>query len=138
MKNASFIKIYRKQLFGWILTVAAICTALYYGIDKKIILFATLVISIFTQIFVGLGALVGMIPFVGPLIINVISIPVFWFLNAMGYVVSGVAIKKGYATELAKSRIVTLGLLIGIIIGYIIALRKKHHPLSVAKITKKH
>jgi len=114
------LKIYRKQIIGWILTVAAICAALYYGIDKKIILFATLVISIFTQIFVGLGALVGMIPFVGPLIINVISIPVFWLLNAMGYVVSGVAIKKGYATELAKSRVVTLGLLIGIIIGYII------------------
>ena len=94
-KKASFIKIYRKQIFGWILTVAVICAALYYGIDKKIILFATFFISIFTQIFVGLGALVGMIPFVGPLIINIISIPVFWFLNAMGYVVSGVAIKKG-------------------------------------------
>ena len=119
-KKPSFFKIYRKQIFGWILTMAAICAALYYGIDKKIILFATLVISIFTQIFVGLGALVGMIPFVGPLIINVISIPIFWLLNAMGYVVSGVAIKKGYATELAKSRVVTLGLLIGIIIGYII------------------
>ena len=61
-----------------------------------------------------------MIPLIGPLIIKAISIPVFWFLNAMGYVVSGVAIKKGYATELAKSRIVTLGLLIGIIIGYIL------------------
>jgi hypothetical protein len=93
---------------------------LYYGIDKKIILFLTFVISIFTQIFVGLGALIGMIPLIGPLIIKAISIPVFWFLNAMGYVVSGVAIKKGYATELAKSRIVTLGLLIGIIIGYIL------------------
>ena len=116
----SFLKIYRKQIFGWVLTLAAICVALYYGIDKKIILFVTFIISIFTQIFVGLGALVGMIPFIGPLIINVISIPVFWFLNAMGYVESGVAIKKGYATELAKSRIVTLGLLIGIIIGYII------------------
>jgi hypothetical protein len=38
----------------------------------------------------------------------------------MGYVISGVAIKKGYAVELAKSRIVTLGLLMGIIIGYIL------------------
>ena len=93
---------------------------MFYGIDKKIVLFATLTISIFTQIFAGLGVLVGMIPFVGPLIINVISIPVFWVLNAMGYVVSGVAIKKGYATELAKSRIVTLALLIGIIVGYIL------------------
>jgi len=119
-KKPSFFKVYRKQVLGWILTVAAICAALYYGIDKKIILFATFVISIFTQLFVGLGALVGMIPFIGPLIIKVISIPVFWLLNAMGYVVSGVAIKKGYATELAKSRIVTLSLLIGIIIGYIL------------------
>lgn len=119
-KKLSFLKVYRKQIFGWILSIITISGALYFGIDKKIILFATFAISIFTQIFVGLGALIGMIPFIGPLIIKVISIPVFWLLNAMGYVVSGVAIKKGYATELAKSRIVTLGLLIGIIIGYIL------------------
>lgn len=120
MRKPSFIKVYRKQILSWIAIIGAICLALYYGIDKKIILFATFVVSIFTQIFAGLGALIAMIPFIGPLIIKVISIPVFWFLNAMGYVVSGVAIKKGYATELAKSRIVTLGLLIGIIIGYIL------------------
>ena len=119
-QKLSFIKIYQKQILGWIVVVAGICTALYYGIDKKLVLFATFVISIFTQIFVGLGALIGMIPIIGPLIIKVISIPVFWFFNAMGYVVSGIAIKKGYATELAKGRIVTLGLLIGIIIGYIL------------------
>ena len=88
--------------------------------DNKVILFITFVVSIFTQIFAGLGALIGMVPFIGPLIIKVISIPVFWVLNAMGYVISGVAIKKGYAVELAKSRIVTLGLLMGIIIGYIL------------------
>ena len=94
--------------------------ALYFGIDKKIVLFITIAMGVFTQLFTGLGALVGMIPWVGPLIIKVVSIPVFWVLNAMGYVVSGVAIKKGYATELAKSRIVTLGLLIGVVIGYIL------------------
>ena len=94
--------------------------ALYFGIDKKFVLFITIVMGVFTQLFTGLGALVGMIPWVGPLIIKVVSIPVFWVLNAMGYVVSGVAIKKGYATELAKSRIVTLSLLIGVILGYIL------------------
>ena len=119
-KKPSFFKIYRKQILGWLLSLVGIGAALYYGIDNKVILFITFVVSIFTQIFVGLGALVGMIPFIGPLIIKVISIPVFWVLNAMGYVISGVAIKKGYAVELAKSRIVTLGLLMGIIIGYIL------------------
>ncbi len=104
----------------WIVILIAIVVALRSGIDEKIVVFVTLVLGVFTQIFAGLGALIALVPFVGPLIIKVLTIPIFWVLNAMGYVVSGVAIKKGYAQELAKSRIVTLGLLIGIIIGYII------------------
>ena len=36
----------------------------------------------------------------------------------MGWVVSAVAIKKGYVNELSKSRTITLALLVGIIIGY--------------------
>ena len=120
MNKPSFIKIYRKRILVWILVIVMIGGALHFGIDKKIVLFITIVMGVFTQLFAGLGALVGMIPWVGPLIIKVVSIPIFWVLNAMGYVVSGVAIKKGYATELAKSRIVTLGLLIGVILGYIL------------------
>ena len=54
-----------------------------------------------------------------PFLIKIVSIPVFWILNALGYIISAVAIKKGYATELAKSRMITLAMLIGIIIGYI-------------------
>ena len=44
----------------------------------------------------------------------------FYFLNALGWLVSAVAIKKGYVNELSKSRTVTLALLVGIIIGYIL------------------
>ena len=120
MNKPSFIKIYRKRILVWIFVIVMIGGALHFGIDKKIVLFITIVMGVFTQLFAGLGALVGMIPWVGPLIIKVVSIPIFWVLNAMGYVVSGVAIKKGYATELAKSRIVTLSLLIGVILGYIL------------------
>ncbi len=100
--------------------VAAIIVSLYYGIDEKIVVFATIVLGIFTQIFAGFGALVSMVPFFGPLIVKVITIPIFYILNALGWVVSGVAIKKGYAHELAKSRTVTLAVLIGIILGYIL------------------
>ena len=97
----------------------AIISAVFFGIDKKVIIFVAFLFSIFTEIFVGLGILISTIPFIGPLIIKIVSIPVFWILNAMGYIISGIAIKKGYTTELAKSRIITLALLIGIIIGYI-------------------
>ena len=120
MNKPSFKNVYRKRILVWSMVIVMIGGALYFGIDKKIVLFITIAMGVFTQLFAGLGSLVGMIPWVGPLIIKVVSIPVFWVLNAMGYVVSGVAIKKGYATELAKSRIVTLGLLIGVVLGYIL------------------
>ena len=63
---------------------------------------------------------IALIPFFGPFILKVISIPIFYILNAMGWVVSAVAIKKGYVNELSKSRTITLALLVGIIIGYIL------------------
>lgn len=120
MNKRSFIKVYRKKFLGWFLALITISIALYYGVDKKVIVFTAFVISIFTEIFVGLGVLIAAIPIIGPLIIKVISIPIFLMLNAMGTVVSGIAIKKGYATEMARGKIITLALLIGIIIGYIL------------------
>ena len=120
MKRESIFIIYRKKLLLWILACVIIGLALYYGIDKKIIVFAAFIIGVFTELFVGIGALVAAIPLIGPMVIKIISIPIFWILNALGTLVSGIAIKKGYATELAKGRIMTLALLIGMIIGYII------------------
>ena len=116
----SRLKKNRKKYLGWLLTTFFIGFALYFGVDKKIIIFITFTITIFTEIFVGLSALIATIPIIGPLIIKAISIPIFWILNALGTIVSGLAIKKGYATELGKGRIVTLALLIGIILGYIL------------------
>ena len=90
------------------------------GIDQKAVVFGTIVIGVFTQAFAGLAALIATIPLIGPFIIKVLAIPFFWILNALGYFVGAVAIKKGYRSEFTKSRILTLALLIGIIIGYII------------------
>ena len=94
--------------------------SIYYGIDKKFLVFIAFIISVFTEVFVGLSAFIAAIPIIGPMIIKIITIPFFWIFNAMGTLVSAIAIKKGYATEFAKGRILTLALLIGIIIGYIL------------------
>ena len=119
MKRLSRLLAYRKKFLGWLVALILMAIAMFYGIDKKIIVFTAFIVTIFTEIFAGISALVAMIPFIGPLIIKVISFPVFWILNALGTLVSGLAIKKGYTTKLAKGRIITLALLIGIIIGYI-------------------
>ena len=120
MNKITILLSYRKKIVTWMIAGGLIFTASYYGIDKKLIVLTAFIIGVFTEIFTGIGVLVAAIPVVGPMIIKIVSIPIFWILNALGTLVSGVAIKKGYATELAKGRIMTLALLIGMIIGYII------------------
>ena len=119
MHFKSLFNLYYKKIL-WILLTTAFIFSTNYGIDKKIIVFIAFVISVFTELFVGLSALVATIPVVGPMIIKIVTIPVFWIFNAMGTLVSGLAIKKGYATELARGRVLTLALLVGTILGYII------------------
>jgi len=120
MNKITILLSYRKKIVIWMIAGFLIFAASYYGIDKKLIVFTAFIIGVFTEIFAGIGILVAAIPVVGPMIIKIVSIPIFWILNALGTLVSGIAIKKGYATELAKGRIMTLALLIGMIIGYII------------------
>mgnify|MGYP001292524961 FL=1 len=120
MNKVSILLSYRKKFVLWVVVGGLISLALYYGIDKKLIVLVAFIIGVFTEIFAGIGILVAAIPVIGPMIIKIVSIPIFWILNALGTLVSGLAIKKGYATELAKGRIMTLALLIGMIIGYII------------------
>ena len=115
---------YKWKIFFWMILFFLIVLAMVYGpeygLNQRIVVLFTVALGIFTQIFSGITSLIAMIPFFGPIIIKVISIPIFYVLNAVGWVVSGIAIKKGYANELSKSRTVTLALLIGIIIGYIL------------------
>ena len=118
-RNQFLNRVFKKKIVGWLFFLIALITAILYGVDKKLIVFIAFIISIFTEIFTGLGLLVAATPFIGPFLIKIVTIPIFWILNAVGYIVSAIAIKKGFTTELAKSRIITLALLIGIVIGYI-------------------
>ena len=118
-KKISFFKNYKFHILLWILIGVSVVVALQYGVDEKIVVFTTLILGIFTQVFAGLGALIAMIPIIGPILIKIITIPFFWMINALGHGGSIVAIKKGYTNELVKSRVLTIALLIGIVLGYI-------------------
>tara|TARA_B110000438_G_C15819240_1_gene653505 strand:+ start:4131 stop:4517 length:387 start_codon:yes stop_codon:yes gene_type:complete len=114
-----FFKRYKFHLVLWVLIAVGIVISLQYGIDQKIVVLSTVVLGIFTQVFAGLGALIAMVPIVGPFLVKIVTIPFFWMINALGHGVSIVAIKKGYSDELVKSRVLTVAILIGIVIGYI-------------------
>ena len=114
-----FFKQYKFHLVLWLLIASGIILALQYGIDQKLVVFSTVILGIFTQVFTGLGALIAMVPIIGPFLVKIITIPFFWLINALGHGVSIVAIRKGYSKELVKSRVLTVAILVGIVIGYI-------------------
>ena len=124
MNKITLVSKLKWKILVWIILIIALILAFFYGhqygINQRIIILVTLALGTFTQIFSGITSLIALIPFFGPFILKVISIPIFYILNAMGWVVSAVAIKKGYVNELSKSRTITLALLVGIIIGYIL------------------
>jgi hypothetical protein len=115
-----FFKQRWKHILAWALILVIIIIALKMEVDGKIVVFVTLILGFFTQIFAGFGALIAMVPWIGPFIIKVFTIPFFWLLNAMGYFVSIIAIKKGYSKQLTRSRVLTVALLFGIVIGYVL------------------
>ena len=115
-----FFKQRWKHLLAWVIILVISIIALKMEVDGKIVVFITLILGFFTQIFAGFGVLIAMIPLVGPLVIKVFTIPFFWMLNAMGYFVSIIAIKKGYSKQLTRSRVLTVALLFGIVIGYVL------------------
>jgi len=115
-----FLKRNKNHFLAWSILLCGIIIALKMGIDEKAVVFFTLLLGLFTQVFSGLGALIALIPWIGPFIIKVFTIPFFWILNALGYFVSVLAIKKGYTKEVASSRVLTIALLTGIVIGYVL------------------
>ena len=124
MNNLKIISNLKWKIVLWILLFVMIYLAFsygkQYGINERIIILVTLVLGVFTQIFAGITSLIAIIPFFGPFILKIISIPIFYFLNAIGWIVSAIAIRRGFVDELTKSRTITFALLVGIIIGYIL------------------
>lgn len=120
LKIIGFINKHRKVIFLWGILIAGLLFLLYFGVDTKLIALVAIVLGLFTKVFAGLAALISLIPFVGPLIVKLFAIPLFWILNALGYFVSVIAIKKGYTREVVHSRVLTIALLVGLLLGYIL------------------
>ena len=78
------------------------------------------IFGIISQAFVGLLNIIGLIPLIGPIIAKVLALPFFWLLNALGYFVSILAIKRGYTKEVVNYRILTVVFLIGLVFGFIL------------------
>jgi hypothetical protein len=54
------------------------------------------------------------------MVAHVLSLPFIWLLNGVGYLVSVVAIRRGYSKDVLNYRIITVTLLFGITFGYVL------------------
>jgi len=97
-----------------------VMVALHFGVDRKAIAGGAVVYGILTSALTWLVGVIGLIPIIGPLIVKILSIGVIWLLNAVGYLVSYIAIKRGYSKDVLTYRGLTIALITGIVIGYVV------------------
>ena len=91
-----------------------------FEINARILALWALTAAIVTNGFAALATLVALVPILGPLLVKLFALPVFYMLNGVGYMVSLLAIKKGYGVEVIHHKFLTIILLIGVVIGYIL------------------
>ncbi len=114
-----FVAFWRTILI-WFLIILFVVIALHFNIDKTVIGGIVVVVGLLTQAFTGLIGIISLIPLIGPLVAKILALPLFWLINALGYFVSVIAIKRGYSKEVINYRVLTIVLLIGIVIGFIL------------------
>ncbi len=119
-KFRQFFSNYRNALLAWGAIALLVVLGFELGVNKTIIGFVVVIVGLIGQAFAALLAWIALIPLIGPLIAKLLSIPFFWLLNGVGYLASVVAIKQGYTRDVVNYRVLTITLLIGVTIGYIL------------------
>jgi hypothetical protein len=115
-----FFRAFGKTILIWTIIALIIIVGLYFDVDRTLIGGVVVIFGLITQAFIGLVGLISLVPLVGPIIAKVLALPVFWLINSLGYFVSIIAIKRGYSKTVMSYRVLTVVLLIGVVIGYIL------------------
>ena len=101
--------------------VALLCLFLWLGTvwhwDRSLLAAVTLLIALLSGPLVWLLGVIALVPFIGPLIVKVFSLSIIWLLNAVGYLLSYIAIRRGYSRDVLTYRGLTIALIVGIIMG---------------------
>ncbi len=104
----------------WMLICALVGLAYHFNVDSRVIAGGVIVVGVLSHAFAWLLGVITLVPIIGPLIVKVLSIGFVWLLNAVGYLVSFIAIRRGYSRDVLTYRGLTVALIIGIVIGYVL------------------
>ena len=104
----------------WIALVLFVVVAYYRGWDARAVGGGALIVALLSNALAWLVGMIALVPIAGPLIVKVLALPFIWLLNAVGYVISVVAIRRGYSKDVLTYRGLTIALIVGIVIGYVV------------------
>jgi len=104
----------------WVAIVGLTWLAIDQHVNTSVIAGSVVVVGLITNAFAWLLGLIALVPIIGPLIAKVLTVGFIWLINAIGYLVSYVAIKRGYAKDVLTYRGLTIAVIIGIIIGFVL------------------
>jgi len=104
----------------WVIIFAILYIGIESRLDARLLAAGLILFGLLTSAFSWLLGLISVVPLVGSPLVKVLGLPVVWLLNALGYVVSFVAIRRGYSQDVLTYRGLTVALIIGIIIGYVL------------------
>jgi hypothetical protein len=104
----------------WLAIGALALLGLHYNVDHRVIAGGVVVVGVLSNAFAWLVGVIALVPIIGPLIIKVLSVGFIWLLNAVGYLVAYIAIRRGYSRDVLTYRGLTIALIIGIVIGYVL------------------
>ncbi len=113
-------KNYKVMIPIWLGLLGLVWLGVYLGIDKRAIAGVIFLLGLLSNAFAWLLGIVALVPIIGPLLVKVLSLSIVWILNALGYLVSFVAIRRGYSRDVMTYRGLTVALIVGIVIGYVL------------------
>jgi len=104
----------------WLVMGGLVWLGLYLNVDRSVIAGSVLVVGLISNAFAWLLGIIALVPIIGPVIVKVLSIGFIWLLNAVGYLVSYIAIRRGYSKDVLTYRGLTVAVIIGIVIGFVL------------------
>lgn len=124
-RTTAFIRDGRKMFIVSVVLCLLALIGLYFDLDKGIIGGTLVIFGILSSAFSWLGAAVlsgiALIPFIGPILVTILSSSVLWIINGLGYFVSVVAIRAGHGKAVLNYRLLVIVFLTGMVSGYVIA-----------------
>jgi hypothetical protein len=104
----------------WSAITAAALLALHFGLDKPATAGVLVLVAMATKAFAGLVALVALVPLIGPPLATLLTLPVFFLINGIAYLVTFVALRRGYKLTVVSARLVAAAVVVGFVLGFLV------------------